>query len=160
MILNLFYKEWIKTRWIILLALIVGLCTVFYIFVSVHHRMIMLGAKSYILKMLYDDPPIIYYSLLKYIPVLAAIAIGLAQYMPEMSKKRYRLLLHLPIKREFAIFSMALYGMVALTLYNLIIMGYFVWTNTKIFPAEVTLPVLGSIIPWFLGSYLSIILLL
>lgn len=35
MILHLFYKEWIKTRWAFLGALIIGICIVFYIFIMV-----------------------------------------------------------------------------------------------------------------------------
>ena len=54
MILHLFYKEWIKTRWAFLGALIIGICIVFYIFIMVENRMTMLGAKNYTLSVLYN----------------------------------------------------------------------------------------------------------
>ena len=68
---HLFYKEWIKTRAAFFGTLIVGIGVVFYIFIGVENRITLMGAKGYTLYMLYNNPPVIYYGLLRYIPQLA-----------------------------------------------------------------------------------------
>ena len=155
MILHLFYKEWIKTRWAFLGALIIGICIVFYIFIMVENRMTMLGAKNYTLSVLYDNPPVIYYSLLQYIPLLTAICIGISQYIPEVKNKRIRLTLHLPMNNQKLIACMALFGLVLITVSNGSIFVLFEWKNQLLFPAEVTRPVTVTIINWFIASYLA-----
>ena len=69
---HIFYKEWIKTRWTYLAALVLGLATVFYVFIRVENGMERFGAKTYMLKVLYDNPPLIYYRMLLYVPLLIA----------------------------------------------------------------------------------------
>lgn len=150
---HLFYKEWIKTRWAFFFTLLVGLLSVWHIFTLVSNKMELTGAKNFTLKILYADPPVIYYIYLKYIPLIIAVAIGLSQFVPELIKKRYRLLLHLPAKNEFLIMSMSLFGLILLSISYCIIYTFFLWQNTSVFPSEVTVPVLKSLIPWFLSGY-------
>lgn len=149
----LFYKEWIKTRWAFFCTLLAGILTVWHILTLVSNRMELIGAKSFTMKVLYSDPPVIYYSYIKYIPLLIAVAIALTQFIPEVSKKRYRLLLHLPAKNELLILSMSLFGLILLTISYAIILTFFLWKNISTFPSEVTIPVLQSMTPWFLGGY-------
>lgn len=152
-LLHIFYKEWIKTRWAMLASLAVAVAVTLYIFTVVANKMTVLGAKIYTLQVLYDNPPVIYYSLLTYIPLLIALSVGVSQYMPEVSRKRIRLTLHLPMKNNRLILYMALYGVVALTVVNLIVLGLFMWENAAVFPSEVTMPTLRSVLPYFLVSY-------
>ena len=94
---HIFYKEWIKTRWTYLAALVLGLATVFYVFIRVENGMERFGAKTYMLKVLYDNPPLIYYRMLLYVPLLIAASVGVTQYLPETVNRRIRLMLHLPV---------------------------------------------------------------
>lgn len=152
-LLHIFYKEWIKTRWAALASLAIGVAVTLYIFTVVANKMTVLGAKVYTLQVLYDNPPVIYYSLLMYIPLLIALCVGITQYLPEVNQKRIRLTLHLPVKNNRLILYMALYGVVALTVANIVVLGLFMWKNIAVFPDEVTMPVLRSLLPYFLVSY-------
>lgn len=94
---HLFYKEWIKTRTAFFCSLLVGVGVMFYIFIGVENKITLMGAKNYTLNILYSNPPVIYYSLLRYLPLLAAVCIGISQYVPEVAQRRIRLTLHLPV---------------------------------------------------------------
>lgn len=155
MTLHLFYKEWIKTRWAFLCMLLLGICAIFYIFTGVENRITMIGAKNYMLRVLYDDPQIIYYSLFRFIPFLLALSIGITQYVPEVMQKRIRLTLHLPCRNNQLIATMVGFGLLLLTLGNGIYTGILLYCNVRIFPAEITGPVMTSIMPWLLGSYMT-----
>lgn len=137
---HLFYKEWIKTRAAFFGTLIVGIGVVFYIFIGVENRITLMGAKGYTLYMLYNNPPVIYYGLLRYIPLLAAVCIGVSQYAPEVAQRRIRLTLHLPVGNRTLVAGMALYGLLLITLFNAIVLALFCYKNSVLFPAEVTVP--------------------
>lgn len=155
MLLHLFYKEWIKTRWAFLGALILGIATILYIFTGVENKITLLGAKTVMLRILYDEPPVIYYASFQYIPLLMALCIGISQYVPEVTQKRIRLTLHLPLKNNVLISGMAGFGLLLLTIGNLIYTGLFLYYNIRLFPQEITNPVLLSLTPWLLSSYVA-----
>ncbi len=141
MIRHLFYKEWIKTRWAFLASLAVGAAVIFYIFTMAENRMTMLGAKGYMLSVLYDDPPRIYYSWL--------------QYVPEVRNRRIRLTMHLPADNRKLIAGMSLFGLMLITILNALLFGFFEYENHILFPSEITAPVTATVINWFLASYLA-----
>ncbi len=154
-LLHLFYKEWIKTRWAFLGILLLGIVTILYIFTAVENKITLMGAKTIMLRILYDEPPVIYYASFQYIPLLTALCIGISQYIPEVMQKRIRLTLHLPIKNNILISGMAGFGLLLLTLGNLIYAGLFLSYNIRLFPEEITKPVMISLTPWLLGSYIA-----
>ncbi|MDE6452486.1 MAG: hypothetical protein K2L23_09465 [Odoribacter sp.] len=153
-LLHLFYKEWIKTRWAFLGMLLLGIASILYIFTAVENKITLLGAKTILLRILYDEPPVIYYASFRYIPLLTALAIGISQYVPEITQKRIRLTLHLPVKNNVLIGGMAGFGLILLTLGNLLYAGLFLYYNIRLFPAEITRPVMISLTPWLLSGYI------
>lgn len=155
MILHLFYKEWIKTRWAFFGMLLVGIACVLYIFTGIENKITLLGAKTVMLRILYDEPPYIYYATFRYLPLLTALAIGISQYVPEVMQKRIRLTLHLPLHNNTSILSMAAFGISLLSLGNLIFTGIFLYYNIRLFPAEITRPVVTTLVPWLAGSYIA-----
>lgn len=155
MIGHLFYKEWIKTRWAFWATLAVGIAVIYYIFTMAENRMTMLGGKEYMLSILYDNPPRIYYSWLQYLPLLGAVCIGVSQYMPEVRNKRIRLTMHLPMDNDKLIIGMSVFGLMLISIFNAILLGFFLYENHAHFPAEITGPVTSTIINWFAASYLA-----
>lgn len=127
---HLFYKEWIKTRTAFFCSLLVGVGVVFYIFIGVENKITLMGAKNYTLNILYSNPPVIYYSLLRYLPLLAAVSIGISQYVPEVAQRRIRLTLHLPVGNRTLFIGMAFYGLLLITIFNAIVLGFFLWKNS------------------------------
>ena len=128
---HIFYKEWIKTRWTYLAALVLGLATVFYVFIRVENGMERFGAKTYMLKVLYDNPPLIYYRMLLYVPLLIAASVGVTQYLPETVNRRIRLMLHLPVASTRLVLGMALYGVAAVTVSNALLYGL-TWLSLRL----------------------------
>ena len=122
---HLFYKEWIKTRTAFFCSLLVGVGVVFYIFIGVENKITLMGAKNYTLNILYSNPPVIYYSLLRYLPLLAAVSIGISQYVPEVAQRRIRLTLHLPVGNRTLFIGMAFYGLLVITIFNAIVLVFF-----------------------------------
>lgn len=154
-LLHLFYKEWLKTRWAFLGTLLLGIAAILYIFTAVGNKITLLGAKTVLLRILYDEPPVIYYASFRYIPLLTALAVGISQYVPEITQKRIRLTLHLPVKNNTLIAGMAGFGIILLTIGYLLYTGLFLYCNTRLFPEEITKPVMISLTPWLLGGYIA-----
>ena len=48
---------------------------------------------------------------------------------------------------------MAFYGLLVITIFNAIVLGFFLWKNSFIFPSEVTIPVRHTVWGWFLAGY-------
>lgn len=74
---------------------------------------------------------------LRYFPLLAGITVGLAQYIPEMVKKRLKLTLHLPLSENRILFVMLGYGLS--TLFILFLIPYFLFLSglSFHFPEEI-----------------------
>ena len=149
---HLFYKEWIKTRAAFFGTLIVGIGVVFYLFIGVENRITLMGAKGYTLYMLYNNPPVIYYGLLRYIPLLAAVCIGASQYAPEVAQRRIRLTLHLPVGSTAVVYTMVLYGLAVFCCTLLPALLITTATLAACFPAEVVVATLQTLLPWLLGG--------
>ena len=154
MILHFFYKEWIKTRWAFWFNLLFGLACIYGLFTQVDHRMVLMGAKSFELKVLYQEPLFVYYHWLEFIPLIAGISIGLMQYTPELKDRRFRLAYHLPLDYRVITLVMMCYGWVAISVLNICTYGYFTFANISRMPHEITGPVDQSIMPWFATSYI------
>lgn len=153
MILHLFYKEWLKTRWFVLISLLLGLSVVAYIFITVDNKVRMDGGFNYLMKVFYGVPQANYYSsLIKFIPLIIALCIGVAQYVPEVLERRIKLTLHLPIANTKAIYSMLIFGFALLLVINLFIFCVFFYLNNTYFPFEESWAILISITPWILGG--------
>lgn len=155
MIKALFYKEWVKTRGAFLGTLVVGIACILYIYTGIENKITLQGAKSVMLRILYDEPPYLFYAAFRYMPLLTALAIGLSQYIPEVLQKRIRLTLHLPLSNNRLILLMASYGLLLLTIGNLLYGGLFLYYNIRLFPTEITSPLMLSILPWVLAGYVA-----
>ena len=92
------YKEWLKIRWFLIGATITGLLVVAYLFLNTQRFITFQGANKVWYSILFLNMQ--YFSLLKYIPFLIAIGIGVAQYFPETINKRIKLTFHLPINEN------------------------------------------------------------
>ena len=109
----IFYKEWIKTRWYLLLAFFVTTGFAGYCMLRVNRVVELKGAAHLWEVMLMRD--VVFVDLLQYIPLLAGILLALVQFIPEMYHKCLKLTLHLPYPQLRMINLMLLYGLLALT---------------------------------------------
>ena len=90
----IFYKEWIKTRWYFLLAVITTLGFTGYCMLRINRVVEMKGAAHVWEVMMQRDA--IFIEMLQYIPLIAGVLMAVVQFVPEMQRKCLKLTLHLP----------------------------------------------------------------
>lgn len=148
---HLLYKEWIKTRWYAAVGLAGSLILSVYACIDAVSMLHDMGGTFFYSTLLTGNIALM--TQLKYLPLAIALLIGLPQFLPEITNKRIRLTLHLPVGNRTLIAGMALYGLLLLTLFNAIVLALFCFKNSALFPAEVTVPVRETVLGWFLAAY-------
>ncbi len=148
---HLSYKEWIKTRWYIAIAAAISIGVVFYIFFSIRRDIDIWGASQYFANIILEKDVVI--SKFKLIPVVIALLVGLPQFVPEVTDKRIKLALHLPMRNTAIIYSMILYGFVMIAVIMAIAVALLAILLTFCFPAEIIAPELQTLVPWVLGGF-------
>ena len=108
----IFYKEWIKTRWYFLLAVLATLGFTGYCMLRINRVVEMKGAAHVWEVMLQRD--VIFIDMLQYIPLIAGILMAIVQFVPEMQRKCLKLTLHLPYPELKMTGNMLLSGLVLL----------------------------------------------
>lgn len=108
----IFYKEWIKTRWYLLLACLVMWGFVGYSMLRVNRVINLKGIEHLWEVMLSKDA--VFVDLLEYIPVLLGCVLALVQFVPEIHRKCLKLTLHLPYPQLKMINAMLVYGVLML----------------------------------------------
>ena len=108
----IFYKEWIKTRWYFLLAVLATLGFTGYCMLRINRVVEMKGAAHVWEVMLQRD--VIFIDMLQYIPLIAGILMAIVQFVPEMQRKCLKLTLHLPYPELKMTGNMLLSGLILL----------------------------------------------
>lgn len=150
MIKAIFYKEWIKTRWYFLLALVVTTGMAGYTMLRLNRTITLKGAGHIWEVMVTRDA--IFIDLLQYVPLLAGILLAVVQFVPEMQRKCLKLTLHLPCSQQKMIFSMLAFGLILLLgcfAANFIVMGLYL---PQIFALQLVRHILLSAVPWYLAG--------
>lgn len=149
MILHLIYKEWIKTRWFALVALVAGLAAVVGIVAGVAGGM-RSDASLYLAQLLTGKEQ--FFALFRFVPLLAAVLIGVSQFLPEVVDKRIKLSLHLPMGPVRVVYAMVLYGFALLSAILLCCLALFTASMAFYLPGEVISAALVTMTPWILGG--------
>lgn len=149
MLKSIIYKEWIKTRWFILLSAVFGLVSVLNIAFGVHSG-IGAGAAEYFNGLIVSNEK--FFALMRYVPIAIALLIGLSQYIPEVTDKRIKLSLHLPLGSLATIYSMVLYGFVVMSVILIVNVSILVALLSIDLPWEIIQPALITMLPWLYGG--------
>lgn len=153
----IFYKEWIKTRWYLLLALLLTLGFAGYSMLRINRVVSMKGADHVWEVMLSRD--VVFVDLLEYIPLLAGVLLALVQFVPEMHRKCLKLTLHLPYPQLRMIGLMLLYGLLTLTVCfatNYLLMTVYM---QSILAPELYTRILLTALPWYLAGIAAYLLI-
>jgi len=148
---SLAYKEWLKSRWAIIGALIVEVAILTGLFI--HLRAIIEfnkanGVWSYIVFKDY-----MFFSQIKYIPLLVGLAVGISQFFPEIQSSRLKLTLHLPLKENNTLLFMMLFGFMQLLILFIVFMAILYIGSSIVFPAQITSAMYISALPWFFAGF-------
>lgn len=157
MIKALFYKEWIKLRWYILLALLAITGTAAYCMLNLH-RAISIKEAAHIWEVMVTKNAI-FVDYLKYIPLLIGTLAALVQFIPEMYRKCLKLTLHLPCTEKKTLYAMLGSGLLLICVcfaVSLLIPACYLPT---VLPAELTKNVFSALAPWYLAGIAGYLLM-
>ena len=140
----LLFKEWIKTRWMFLLMFVVFILAMGYIALRISSAARNVGMphlwEVFILK------NVVLLDQIKVLPLLAGIIMGITQFIPEMTKKRFKLKLHIPLGENQIVFLFT------------VSYGGFLWGLSADFPREVVGAWFATILPQVLCGFASYLL--
>ncbi|MDD4610083.1 MAG: hypothetical protein WCQ82_02890 [Bacteroidaceae bacterium] len=153
MIQALFYKEWIKTRWFLLVALLTIIGVTGYCILRVYRAGELNGMDHLWLVMLTRG--VTFVELLQYLPLAIGGLLALVQFVPEMQKSCLKLTLHLPHSALATTYSMLLWGTLFLTLCFCISSGLLYGYLHTVFTTELWQQSLFTTFPWFLAGYMA-----
>ncbi len=114
MIKAIFYKEWIKTKWVIILGSTFLLGSSLFLMFNFFRVVGIKGMAHMWEVMIHRDA--VFIDKIEYLPVLIAMVLAIAQFVPEMHNKCLKLTLHLPFDASKMIGAMLGYGFVILSL--------------------------------------------
>ncbi len=148
---SVLYKEWLKIKWFLILFAGFGILAVGYIFLNVQHDFKFSDPNNYWYYIMFLG--VRYFGYLKFVPIVGALAISVAQYFPETVNKRIKLSFHLPINENKVLLIMMLFGTACLLACYILMVLLFYILSTIYFPSDIILPALISITPWFLAGF-------
>ena len=108
MLRAIFYKEWLKTRWYYLVAVLLSLGFVGYVLLNFFRAAGLKGIAHLWEVMLLRDA--VFVDLLQFVPLVVGLLFAVVQFVPEMQRKCLKLTLHLPCPELRMIGAMLLYG--------------------------------------------------
>lgn len=145
------FKEWIKTRMVFFIALVLALATAGYAMLMVNRLIELKGVEHLWLIMLLKDNTFI--DIIKYVPVAVGIAVGVAQMAPEMSQKRLKLTLHLPYPQGRLLALMLATGASELLIIFVLQTAVVAMRYSFLLPAELVWRVMLTSLPWYLAGF-------
>lgn len=145
------YKEWLKTRWLLLGILLAMAALTFYCFLNLAKVVEFRGA-GLLWEALVTKETVLT-ELLRYVPAIAGALLALGQFIPEIQQKRLKLTLHLPYPQGRMLLMMALYGLVALTLLFALQACASAWVLSAWVPGELVARVLRTMAVWYLAGW-------
>lgn len=156
MLKSIAQKEWLKTRWFLLLFNVILLGYSAFLMIRMHRAMEIKGAEHIWQVMLLRDAIIV--DSLSILPMFIGVVLALVQMMPEMQRKCLKLTLHLPCSRLKTTSSMLFYGVVALAFcFALCLLLLYVSMRSVIAP-EMVRHVLLTTLPWVMAGITAYLL--
>ncbi len=147
---SIIYKEWLKIRKPAVILFLVGLLVIIGIYSGVRHDLVLRDAELVWVRIMIMN--YVYFTILKFIPLIIGLLIGVAQFVPETIEKRIKLTLHLPVNEETVVLKMIGFGALSLCLLFGFMILLFYGLGSYYFPYEIVGNSLASILPWFLAG--------
>lgn len=157
MLQALFYKEWIKTRRIVVLISIILIGLICYTFIYTGQLFRVGGAVQTWNTVILKDMPILP-DITQWIPLMVAFLLSFFQFVPEITDRRLKLTLHLPLSETRTISILLLYGIIILLVAFLFTYLVLSVGLSLYYPREIITAMLWKSTPWFLAGILGYIL--
>jgi hypothetical protein len=89
---------------------------------------------------------------LQWLPLILSVLFGISQFVPEMSNKRLKLTLHLPMPENKIMFSMLSFGLSGLLILYAITYTAIYGGMSVYYPREIVLSMIKDSLPWFMAG--------
>ena len=149
----LIFKEWVKTRMVFFISLALALAIAAYAALMVNRLIELKGVDHFWLIMLLKDNTFV--DIIKYVPFVVGIAVGIAQMAPEMAQKRLKLTLHLPYPQGKLIALMLATGIGELLVIYVLQAAFIAVYYSTLIPSELVWRVMLTTAPWYLAGIAS-----
>ncbi|NQY24491.1 MAG: DUF4857 domain-containing protein [Campylobacteraceae bacterium] len=145
-------KEFLKIKYIYFTLVILFIAVLLYLYISTLQNFTKIEPHS---MLWYQAVHIgnIYYDVLKFLPSFAAFIIALAQFLPEIHKKKFRIPLHLPINQNKMVFLYLSVGLLLLVLVNSILLLCLYFISSVFYPSLIAVSAIQTALPWILASF-------
>ena len=153
----LFYKEWIKIRWFFTAAIIAGVVIELIMFLKLG-RSFRFAGHEHLWDVIVNKHQFMF-SMIKYYPICVGVIIGMAQVLPEISRSRLKLSLHLPMKEARVVAVMAGFGLGLLILLLSVLQVLMLGGARYYFAGEMVNSVFYTSLPWFMAGITAYLLL-
>ncbi len=147
----LIFKEWVKTRMVFFICLAFAVCVTLYAVLMMKRLIELKGVEHLWLIMLLKDNTFI--DIIKYVPMVVGLAIGVAQMAPEMAQKRLKLTLHLPYPQMKLVGLMLLTGLMELLVIYLVQGVIIAVFDSTVIPSELVSRIMLTTLPWFFAGF-------
>ena len=140
------YKEWMKTRRILGVCVLVFAAVLLYSFIEVRHDMRLESAENVWYSFIFQGMSVA--PLFMWIPPLAGLSVAVSQFVPEMTNKRLKLTLHLPAGETHIMLDMLLYGVASLAILFVVFEVLLIGLMRIYLPWEIVSSMLIQHLPW------------
>ena len=145
------YKEWLKTKGFIFGALGALALLVFYCLLSIVKTAQLNGTDTLWVLILERDYVMV--ETLKYFPVALGALLAVVQYLPEISRKRLKLTLHLPYPQKKTVVAMYGYGLLVLVAFFALMSLIILAVMRHYVAAELVSRVFATVAVWFIAGF-------
>lgn len=148
---SIFFKEYLKIRWLWLTLFVINGLIMIYIYIDYRHIFAMNHAEIVWYRVLHLGH--IHYVPLKYSLVVTGLMLAFIQFLPEMTGERLRLSLHLPVSPHKLVLAHITVGLTALGLVIALDLAALAQITARYFPAEGVTIALLTALPWSLAGF-------
>ncbi|MBR1783474.1 MAG: hypothetical protein IJ753_08190 [Bacteroidales bacterium] len=145
------YKEWLKTRWVLLGIVLVFAAVTFYCFLNLTKVVEIRGGGLLWEAMVEKDALLV--DIFRYLPAVAGAFLALAQFVPEVQHKRLKLTLHLPYPQKRMLLVMVAIGLLILTVLYALQAGVSAFLLAQWVPVELVSRVFRTTLVWYLAGW-------
>lgn len=151
MIKAIIEKEWCKTRFVWFVVLAVSLLSAAYADLRVNRLIELKGVDHLWLIVLLKDNT--FADIIMMLPLLAGLALGVAQMAPEMYHKRLKLTLHLPMPQVKMLMLMLAVGTAEAIAVFILQAAVIVIYDLTVMPRLMVASILLTMLPWFVAGF-------
>lgn len=147
---SIFYKEFLKIRWIWLTLAALNAMLMAYVFIETRWLFAMDHAEIVWYRVIHLGH--LHYGLMQYAPAVTGLLTACFQYFPEMAGERLRLSLHLPVSPHRLVLAHVLVGLAAMAVIIGLDMVLLALVTARYFPVESVIVALYTALPWALAG--------